>query len=143
MARLLSALLAEIPGITPLPIPETTTAYSCWMFGLSVDPAAFRCAPENFAEQLAAAGIPGAGMGEYYLMPAACTFLNENAQRRVYPYSRPPASRDYAYNADTCPTARDFLRTFIRWSTFCEKYREEHCELAAQIVQEVAERNRR
>ena len=47
------------------------------------------------------------------------------------------------YSADTCPHARDFLENWIRWSTFCEKYQPEHCELAAELVREVAERNRK
>jgi len=34
------------------------------------------------------------------------------------------------------------LDTCIRWSTFCEKYQPEHCELAAAIVREVADKNR-
>ncbi len=142
MARLLSDLIGQIPGITPLPIPEYVDVYSCWMFGMSIDPAAFRCTPEAFAEQLAEAGIPGAGMGKYYLMPAACTFLEENARRGVYPYSKPPASREYHYGPDACPTARDFLETWIRWSTFCEKYTESDCHLAARLIRDVAERNR-
>ena len=87
-------------------------------------------------------GIPGAGTGEYYLMPAALPFLQERAERGIYPYSLPPASRQHQYSADSTPTARDFLRTFIRWSTFCEKYRPEHCELAATIIRRVADRNR-
>jgi hypothetical protein len=31
----------------------------------------------------------------------------------------------------------------IRWSTFCEKYQPEHCELAAEIIRQVADQNRR
>jgi dTDP-4-amino-4,6-dideoxygalactose transaminase len=143
MARLLTKLIAEIPGITPLPIPDYVNVYSCWMFGLSIDPAAFRCTSEEFAKQLAEAGIPGAGLGKYYLMPAACTFLDKNARKKAYPYSMPPASRDYRYSADTCPNAKKFLETFIRWSTFCEKYQPEHCEVAAEIIRQVAERNRK
>jgi len=142
MARLLTEKLAEIPGVTPLPIPDYVNVYSCWMLGMSIDPSAFRCDAEEFARQLSEAGIPGAGTGKYYLMPAALTFLDEWARDRRYPYSIPPASREYRYGADICPNARDFLETFIRWSTFCEKYRPEHCELAARIVREVAERNR-
>lgn len=142
MVRLLTELVAEIPGVTPLPIPDYVNVYSCWMFGLSVDPTAFRCSAEEFADQLAAAGIPGVGQGKYYLMPAACTFLNENARQKNYPYSVPPASREYRYSADTCPNARDFLENFIRWATFCEKYEPQHCELAAQIIRKVADANR-
>lgn len=141
MARLLTELLAEIPGVAPLPIPDYMNVYSCWMFGMSIDPTAFRCTAEEFAQQLAGAGIPGAGQGKYYLMPAACTFLDENARNKVYPYSMPPASREYRYSADACPNARDFLENWIRWSTFCEKYQPEHCALTAKIVREVAERN--
>ena len=143
MVRLLTSLIAEIPGVTPLPIPDYVNVYSCWMFGMSIDPSAFRCSAEGFARQLAQAGIPGAGQGKYYLMPAACTFLEENARGRKYPYSMPPASREFRYSADTCPTARAYLENWIRWSTFCEKYQPEHCELAAAIVREVADRNRR
>lgn len=142
MARLLGRLLAEIPGVTPLAIPDYVNVYSCWMISLNIDPTAFHCDTESFAQQLAEAGIPFAGMGRYYLMPEGLTFLNENAQNKVYPYSHPTASYDYTYNADTCPTAKHFLETWIRWSTFCEKYQPHHCELAAQIVRDVADRNR-
>jgi hypothetical protein len=69
-------------------------------------------------------------------------FLQEKARAHVYPYSTPPASRDYAYSGDSYPTARTFLETFIRWSSFCEKYQPEHCELAAAIVRQVADANR-
>jgi dTDP-4-amino-4,6-dideoxygalactose transaminase len=143
MVRLLTALVAEIPDVTPLPIPDYMNVYSAWMFGMSVDPDAFTCSAEEFAQQLAEAGIPGAGQGKYYLMPAACTFLDENARKKKYPYSMPPASREYSYSADTCPNARDFLENWIRWSTFCEKYQPEHCELAAKIIRKVAEQNRK
>jgi len=142
MARLLTELTAEIPGVTPLPIPDYQDVYSCWMFGISIDPAQFTCSADDFASQLVEAGIPGAGTGKYYLIPESCTFLDENAQQKVYPYSQPPASREYRYGADTCPTARAFLANWIRWSTFCEKYQSQHCHLAARIVRDVAERNR-
>lgn len=142
MIRLLYRLLAEIPGITPLVIPDYVEVYSCWMAGFCIDPRAFRCSAEEFAAQVAQAGLTGAGQGKYYLMPAALPFLQEKAEKKQYPYSQPPASRAYHYSADNCPNARDFLERFIRWSTFCEKYREEHCERAAQRVAEVAERNR-
>jgi len=142
MIRLLYERLAAISGITPLPIPDYVNVHSCWMAGFSIEPEAFRCDTEAFAAQLAGAGIPGAGMGEYYLMPAAVTFLQERAEAQRYPYSIPPVSRRYTYGGDTCPNAQAFLKTFIRWSTFCEKYQPEHCDLAAQIVAEVAETNR-
>jgi dTDP-4-amino-4,6-dideoxygalactose transaminase len=142
MIRLLTELLAEIPGVTPLSIPDYLDVYSCWMVGFNIDLAQFRCNTEEFAQQCAADGIPGAGIANYYLMPEALTFLNENAQARRYPYSMPPASRTYVYDETTCPTAHEFLKTFVRWSTFCEKYTPEHCELAAEIVRGVAARNR-
>jgi dTDP-4-amino-4,6-dideoxygalactose transaminase len=142
MIRLLTSLMSEIPGITPLPIPAHTNVYSCWMVGLSIDPQAFRCDADSFAQQLAQAGIPGIGTGKYYLMPEALTFLNANARNKKYPYSMPPASREYIYDETTCPTAHAFLQNFIRWSTFCEKYQPEHCHRAARIIQEVAEKNR-
>ena len=143
MVRLLTRLLAEIPGITPLPIPECQEVYSCWMTGFSIDPSAFRCTTDEFARQVEAAGIAGAGTGRYYIMSEACTFLAENAAAKKYPYSMPPASRAYRYDAGTCPTAHRFMDTFIRWSTFCEKYTAEHCGIAAEIVRGVADANRR
>ena len=142
MVRLLSSTLADIPGITPLPIPDYLDVYSCWMVGFSIDQEAFRCSAAEFAAQMVEAGIPGAGQGKYYLMPAACTFLRRKAENKTYPYSMPPASREYAYSGDTCPNAQAFLEHFIRWSSFSAKYRPEHCERVADIVRGIADRNR-
>ena len=97
------------------------------MVGFSIDPAAFRCTADEFGEQCAAAGIPGIGTARYYLMPAACTFLQEKAAQQIYPYSMPPASRTYTYSSATCPNARAYLDRWLRWSTFCEKYEPEDC----------------
>jgi len=36
MARLLTELVAAIPGVTPLPIPDYMNVYSAWMFGMSI-----------------------------------------------------------------------------------------------------------
>jgi dTDP-4-amino-4,6-dideoxygalactose transaminase len=143
MIRLLSRLVGEVPGIMPLPIPGYMNVYSAWMFSLSLGDGQFRCSADEFAAQLVQAGIPGAGTGRYYLMPMALTFLQRNARQRRYPYSQPPASREFRYDERTCPTAWEFLQRWVRWATFCEKYTEEHCALAARIVGEVAERNRK
>jgi dTDP-4-amino-4,6-dideoxygalactose transaminase len=143
MIRLQTDHMARVPGIIPLPIPDYQEVYSCWMVGISLAQGAFKCGAEEFGDQLAAEGLTGAGISYYYLMPEALTFLNENARAGKYPYSKPPASRDYRYDDTTCPTAHAFLQGFIRWSTFCEKYEPEHCELAAEIVRVVADRNRR
>ena len=140
MVRLLFELLAEIPGILPLPIPEWVSVYSCWMVGFTIDPRAFQCTAAEFARQMA---VPGVGQGKYYLMPEACTFLQRQAEARAYPYSMPPASRTYRYGGETCPNARDYLEHFIRWSSFSAKYEPEHCEQIAGIVRNVADRNRR
>lgn len=142
MVRLLSQLVGEVEGATPLPIPDYMNVYSAWMFGFNIDLEQFDCTADEFAADLAAGGIPNAGTGRYYLMPAACTFLEANARAGVYPYSTPPASRQYHYS-NACPTATRFLETWIRWSTFCEKYQPEHCELAAQIVRRTADNHRR
>ncbi len=143
MIRLLTPKLAEIPGITPLAIPDYLDVYSCWMAGFSIDPDAFACDTDTFAKECADMGLTGAGTGRYYLMPPACTFLAESAANKVYPFSMPPASHTYDYSADSCPNARDFLETFVRWSSFCEKYTEEHVEMAVEIVKNVAEANRK
>jgi dTDP-4-amino-4,6-dideoxygalactose transaminase len=143
LARRLTALLADIPGITPLAIPDYMGVFSCWLIGFSLDPAAFRCGAAEFARQAADEGITGAGMGRYYLMPEACAFLRERAAGKIYPYSQPPASRAYAYGPETCPNGYEFLKNFIRWNTFSEKYTDGDVDLAAEIVRRVAERNAR
>jgi len=142
MARLLTCLVNEIPGVCALPIPDYQEVYSCWMFGITLDSEQFACGVASFADQLAEAGIPGAGMGAYYLIPEACTFLDEYAVARRFPFSQPPADRVYRYGPQNTPTAAAFLQRFIRWSTFCEKYTEEHCRLTAQIIGAVADANR-
>lgn len=148
MIRLLSRLVGEIPGLTPLPIPDYVDVYSAWMFGVSADPRAFRADAAEIGRQLQAEGIPGidnygGGLARYYLMPRALRFVQEKARLKRYPFSMPPASREYRYDGTTCPAAFDFLETFIRWATFCEKYTEEHCHIAADIVRRVADRCRR
>lgn len=142
MARMLSDELDDVPGVTSLPIPDYVDVYSAWMVGFSIDATSFRCSTDEFAEQCAEAGIPGIGTARYYLMPAACTFLQEKARKGAYPYSMPPASQTYDYSADSCPNAKAFLETWLRWTTFCEKYQPDDCRLAAAIVREVADRNR-
>jgi len=141
MIRLLSKKVAEIDGVAPLAIPEYQGVYSCWMAGITIDTRKFRCTLDEFARQLDEAGIPGAGTGRYYLMPAALPFLQSAARELRYPFSQPPASRRHDYSADSCPNAKAFLETFIRWSTFNDRYTEEHCEIAARIVRDVADRN--
>ncbi|MFH1919356.1 MAG: DegT/DnrJ/EryC1/StrS family aminotransferase [Planctomycetota bacterium] len=143
MIRLLTKLLREIPGITPLAIPDFMNVYSAWMCSFSIDPEQFNSTADEFAEQVRAAGVPGAGTARYYLLAAGSTFLEENARKKSYPYSMPPASREYHYGTDSCPTGWKFLQTWIRWSSFCEKYTQQHCELAQRIVKEVADRNRK
>ena len=143
MIRLLSKLVGEIPGITPLPIPDYCTVYSAWMFSMSIDPRQFTCTADEFGAQLAAAGIPGASTARYYLLPASLVFLQQYAGQKRYPYSTPPASREYRYGPEVCPTAWKFVQTWIRWATFCEKYTEAHCELARDIIKQVADRNRK
>ncbi len=143
MVRLLSTLINEIDGVQALPIPDYLDIYSCWMFGMNINAAQFTCTTAEFATEMAELGVPGAGMGAYYLMPEACIFLNDYTTAKRYPFSMPPASREYSYGAHNTPVAHEFLKTFIRWSTFCEKYTEEDCAIAAEIVRTVADANRR
>jgi dTDP-4-amino-4,6-dideoxygalactose transaminase len=143
MIRLLYRKLAEIPGIGPLAIPAYQDVYSCWMAGFSIDAGEFQIGTDEFARQIADGGIGGAGSGRYYLMPAALPFLSSAARERQFPFSQPPASRRYEYSGDSCPNAQQFLESFIRFSTFNDRYTEEHCQLAADIVRDVAERNRK
>lgn len=141
LIRLLTERLAELPGIVPLPIPDHLEVWSCWMAGFSLAPGAFDCDADTFAEELAGAGLPGAGTGRYYCLPEACEFLHRASAEETYPFSRPPASRRYVYPG-SCPTAVEFLDRFVRWSTFCEKYTEADVDRAAAIVAAVAERHR-
>ena len=143
MIRLLTRQLAEIPGITPTPIPDYQEVYSCWMAAISLDPSRFKIGADEFARQCVEQGLTGAGTGRYYLMPAACTFLDENARKKRYPYSMPPASREYRYSAENCPNATAYLDHWVRWATICAKWQPEHCDLAAAIVRRVAEKNQR
>ncbi len=143
MVRLLTDLIAEIPGITPIPIPDYLDVYSCWMFGFTINPDQFTCDAEGFAKQVQDAGVPMADIGKMYLMPAACTFLEDMTRSKTYPFSMPPASHEYSFSEDNCPNARDYLENFVYWPTFCEKYTEEICEQVAGVVRAVADRYRR
>lgn len=140
--RKIYRLLDMIDGITALPIPEFVDVYSCWMGGFSLNPNAFQCTTEEFAAQVEAEGIKGMGIASYYLMAEGAKFLQEKAAQKIYPYSTPPASREYRYSGDTCPTARGFLKNFVRWM-ISERYTDEDCEKIAEAVRIVAERNRR
>jgi len=141
--RYLSQLIDEIPGIAPFTIPDYVEIYSAWMFSFRIDRDQFTCTPDEFAKQMSAAGIAGAGIGKYYLMPLGAAFLNEHAEAEVYPFCTPPASRRYRYDETTCPRATVFVDNWIRWLSFSEKYTRQHCEIASQIVADVARRNRR
>jgi len=55
----------------------------------------------------------------------------------------PPASRSYKYDGNSCPNAQNFLDTYIRWSSFCERYTVEDCDTASGIVATVAEKYRK
>jgi len=143
MVRLLSQLIGEIPGCTPLPVPDYVDVYSCWCFGFNIDPEQVDCDAETFAKEVQEAGVIMADIGKMYLMPDACTFLETMARSGMYPFAQPPASREYHYGADSCPNARDLLETWVYWPTFCEKYTEETCVQVAEIVRTVAEQHRR
>jgi dTDP-4-amino-4,6-dideoxygalactose transaminase len=141
-ARRILRGLAEIPGIIPLRVPDYLDVFSCWMLGFSVEPAAFRVTADELGRQLDAAGLAGASPARYYLLPAALPFLSERAARRAWPYDAATTSRVHRYDAGTTPHAAQFLEHFIRWTSFCEKYTDEHADMAVEIVRQVAERNR-
>lgn len=140
-AALLDDLIGRIDGILPYRVPPERT-HTYWMYGFSIDPARFACAPAEFASRVAEAGMPGVGLGEYYLMPAALEFLADKARRGVYPFSTPPASRRMRYDGESVPHARAFLSTWIRWF-WTEKYQETHVRRMASIIADVAEQSRR
>lgn len=133
--------VSQLAGITPLPIPDYVTKYSAWMVSFSIDPDAFKCSGEEFATQIEKAGFTGAGQGKYYLMPAAMTFLQEWVDEGRMPFSNSSA-KEYSYSADNCPVARDFLENWVRSCSITEKWEEEHVEILAEIIEEVADANR-
>lgn len=134
-AALLDSLIDDIPGITTYAVPVDRT-HTYWMYGFTIEPAKLNRTPDEFAQQLREAGIPGVGTGRYYLLPAAMPFLQEYAECGRYPFSW-PATRRYHYAADTTPNARDFLETWVRWP-WTEKYTAEHIHRIASIVRRVA-----
>lgn len=140
--RLMTRLLADIPGIIPLSIPDYCTLFSCWMYGFSIDPAAFRCTADEFAAKLNERGMPNVGTGRYYLIPEAVTFLQQYTDQKRYPFSVPPASRCFRYDAASCPNGRDFLANFVRWF-WTEKYNDTHIEQMAEIIRAEAKANRK
>jgi hypothetical protein len=113
------------------------------MAGFNIDLKQFNCSVDDFAQQMVNAGIAGAGTGRYYLMPAALPVLEKAATERRYPFCEPATARKHTYSGDSCPNAQEFLESFIRWSTFNERYQPEHCEMVAQIVRDIADRNRK
>lgn len=139
--RLITEKLNTIPGIVCEEIPDYQEVWSCWMAGFKIDKRMFDCSADVFGSECAKEGITGAGTGRYYLMPEALTYLMDKAEKKIYPYSLPPASREYVYGAQTCPNAAEYLDAWIRWSTICEKYTEKDCETVYRIVKEVAERH--
>ncbi|HYF47956.1 MAG TPA: DegT/DnrJ/EryC1/StrS family aminotransferase, partial [Planctomycetota bacterium] len=143
IVRRLYAGLSEIPGLHPPEIPAYLDQFSCWMAGFSIDPDLFSISAAEFADACAERGLTGAGVAPYYLMPEACVFLQRQAEQRQYPYSAPQASREYSYSAAQCPNARAFLSTFVRWSTICAKWQDEHVDTCVEIVKEVAARHQR
>lgn len=140
MAALLDSKIKNITGIMPYKVPSNRT-HTYWMYGFNIDTSAFTCTPDEFAAQLAHAGIPGVGMGKYYLMPVAIPILADNVTNDIYPFSMPPASHKYEYSENTCPNAREFLDTWIRWS-WTEKYTEKNIGYIAKLIRIVAEKNR-
>ncbi len=140
-AQMLDERITQIPGLAPYIVPEDRT-HSYWMYGFLVDPEQFACTIDEFATQVAAGGIQGTGVARYYLMPAGVPFLDRMASTKAYPYCQPPASHEYRYRGDSVPHAQDFLERWVRWF-WTEKYTDEHVELMAAIIRDVANRNRR
>ena len=136
----LDELIREIPGIIPYPVPDHKK-HTYWMYGFSIESAAYNCSVAELAEQLKAAGIPSVGTGRYYVLPAAVPFLGEFVEREAYPFSIPPASRKVDYDADrVCPNAVAFMENWIRWP-WTEKYTEQHIEQIADIVRDICRQN--
>ena len=143
-AAALDRLIDDIPGLSSYNVPDGHT-HSYWMYGFIVDPDAFTCTVDQFAQQVEAAGIQAAGLGRYYLLADGVPFLRDQALARQFPYSQPPASYDYypdSYTGDAVPHARDFLERWVRWF-WTEKYDMNHVDLMGRLIRDIAERHRR
>jgi len=140
-AALLDSMLDTVTGIATYRVPPERS-HTYWMYGFSIQPERFRCTPDEFARQLRESGIPQAGLARYYLMPEGIGFLRDWVEHGRYPFCIPPASRLPRYSADVVSNARQFLETWIRWF-WTEKYTDEHVQRMADIVREVAMKNRR
>ncbi|MBN1459571.1 MAG: DegT/DnrJ/EryC1/StrS family aminotransferase [Armatimonadetes bacterium] len=140
-AEMLNDLIRPLPGVIPYGVPPGRT-HTYWMYGFSVDTRAFSCAPHELASQLSDAGIPGVGMGKYYLMPEALSFLREKAEAREYPFSLMKNPDRHTYSARAVPNAKAFLDTWIRWP-WTEKYTVGHVEYMGRIIEEAVRRNAR
>jgi dTDP-4-amino-4,6-dideoxygalactose transaminase len=139
IGRLFYTYLAEVPGITPLALPDTLDVFSCWMLGFRINEGAFRCTADAFGAKVQAKGLPTASTARYYLMAEALEILHKKTAGAIFPYSSPPAETKYVYNAGTCPNAHAFMETFIRSVDLSEKWQPEHAALAATWIAEVAE----
>ncbi len=140
-AAMLTAMLAEMPGIIPYSVPQGRT-HSYWMYGFTLELEQFRCNIDEFCKQLSQEGLSGVGPARYYLLPESLWFVKENAQKGRYPFCTPPASRIPVYSAASTPNAQRFLDRWVRWF-WTEKYTEKHVEMMANMVRTVVERNHR
>ena len=113
------------------------------MAGFRIDLNQFDCTLEQFSNDCVALGFTGLGTAYYYLIPEACTFLSENARTKTYPYCEPFTNKIYSYDAVNYPNAVNYLKNFLRWATFCEKYTEDDCRYAYEIVKSVADKYRK
>ena len=102
MARLLIRPAGPDPGRRPL--VRCRSAWRCgrpgwWGSASSRGPSA--AAPTSSGRSAPPAGIPGASTARYYLLPAACTFLQEWASAGRYPYSHAPGLPGLSATAGT------------------------------------------
>ena len=123
--RYIYEMLSSIDGISVEGPKSYQEVFSCWMAGFRIDTGKFGCTPEQFAEACVKRGFSGLGTAYYYLIPQACTFFET--------YGRND------YGIENYPNAIAYLSNYLRWTTFCEKYTEEDCELVYGIVKAVAD----
>ncbi len=140
MADLLRDLLADVPGLTPLPTtPGATQTY--WKFVLLVNRSELGIGPDDIGKELKELGVWNAP--RYIVKPA---FMCKQFQERItfgdtrYPYSSHAGAPDVE-RLDDYPGCRDGLAQVLvlPWT---ERYEEVHVKFIAQQVREVVERLR-
>jgi len=129
----LTAGISGLPGIQPHKITDGAEG-TYWFYMLRVDESKLTCTRDEFAQALAAEGIP-ASAG---YIPQVVYMQPLFQKKQAYHGSHFPFElSDFSYDQGLCPVAEDILKTAIRL-TVNEFYTESDIEDMIQAVRKVA-----